>query len=395
MPVLLYTLSEFDHYVTIGFSMAGKKSKKSNNKKTEATIKGRLVELIVASLHEEPGVKVERNVRLPSILNSKRKREIDILLTGTFSGYPIRIAIECKNYKSIIDAPKIDAFVGKLQQIGIPSQHGVFVSAHGFTSGAIDRAKEAGIIPLILTGLTSDRLAAELFSAVQSIIYLFPEIIQIRVRSELKEIPSISLLWFLYDENKKLRGSIPDIVWKMWIEGKIRPTLGEFELDIPIPNNWQNLIDGELKPILLVSVKLKIRGLVGHIQGQATEHTLINPAQNRIDKFRVDVSFETNQTSIPLQHVFSEDELQNYLNGQSASVRINLGRVMLPRIYFYYLYWPLSERSFMAFSDLVNKCYAENRTPEPDEIKKIEGDDLRVIWEKPWEQNPILYEFRK
>lgn len=375
--------------------MAGKKSNKSKNKKAEATIKGRLVELIVASLHEEPGVKIERNVRIPSLLNSKRKREIDILLTGTFSGYPIRIAIECKNYKSVIDAPKIDAFVGKLQQIGIPSQHGVFVSAHGFTAGAIDRAKEAGITPLILTGLTSDRLAAELFSAVQSIIYLFPEIIQIRVRSELKEIPGIAFLWFLYDENKKMRGAIPDIVWKMWIEGKIKPTLGEFELDIPIPNNWQNLIDNELKPILSASIKLKIRGLVGHIQGRATEHTLINPAQNRIDKFRVDISFETNQTSIPLQHVFSEEELQSYLNEQSALVKINLGRVMLPRIYFYYLYWPLSERSFMAFRNLVIKCHSENRMLDPTEVKKIEGDDLQTMWEKPWEENPIFDEFKK
>lgn len=375
--------------------MAGKKSNKSKRKKAGSTIKGRLVELIVASLHEESGVTVERNVRLPSLLNSKRKREIDILLTGTFSGYPIRIAIECKNYESVIDAPKIDAFVGKLQQIGIPSQHGVFVSARGFTSGAIDRANEAGITPLILTGLTPDRLAAELFSAVQFIVYLLPEIIQIRVRSELKEVPNISFLWFLYDENKKLKGSIPDIVWKMWIEEKIEPTFGEVELDVPIPNNWQNLIDGELKPVLSASVKLKIRGLVGLIQGRATEHTLVNPTKNNVDKFRVNISFETNQTSIPLQHVFSEVELQSYLNLQLASVKVNLGRVMLPRIYFYYLYWPLSERAFMVFHDLATKSYSEHRALDPIEVKKIEGDDLRTIWEKPWEENPIFDEFKK
>src|SRR6266487_2000361 len=154
--------------MVIGLIMPNKKSKKTTDKKSESAIKGRLVEMIVASMHEEAGIKIEQNVRLPSIRNPKRKREIDVLLSGTISGYPIRIAIECKNYKSVIGAPKIDAFVGKLEQIGIPSQHGVFVAAGGFTADAIDRAKEAGIKTLILTGLTKDRLAVEIFSAVQA-----------------------------------------------------------------------------------------------------------------------------------------------------------------------------------------------------------------------------------
>jgi hypothetical protein len=377
------------------FIMANKKSKKTKNRKSESAIKGRIVEMIVASLHEDSGLIIEQNVRLPSLLNPKRKREIDVLLSGTISGYPIRIAIECKNYKSIIDAPKIDAFVGKLQQIGIPSQHGVFVSAQGFTSGAIDRAKEAGITPLVLTGLTSNRLAAELFSAVQSVVYLLPEITTIQVKSNLKEIPGIGFLWFLYDKERKMRGSVQDLVWKMWIEGTIKPVMGETEIDVPVPEDWQNLIDGELKPVLSVKIKLKVKGLVARNQGQATQHALIDSASNKLNKFRIDIKFDTNQTTLPIQPVFSEEDLQTYLNKQSEPIKLSIGRVILPRIYFNYLYWPLSERAFKGFSMLVQKCYKEGRIPDPEEMKEIEGNDLRTIWEPPWEENPILIEIRK
>jgi len=375
--------------------MKNKKPKKTNKKKSQSAIKGRLVEMIVASLHEESGIKIEQNVRLSSLLNPKRKREIDILLSGTLSGYPVRIVIECKNYKSMIDAPKIDAFVGKLQQIGIPSQHGVFVSAHGFTGGAIDRAKEAGITTLLLTGLTPDRLAAELFSAVQFVAYLLPEITSIQVSNNLKEIPGIAFLWFLYDEDKKIRGSIQDLVWKMWIEGKIKPIIEETEIDIRIPGNWQNLIDGELKPILSAKVKLKINGIVAHLQGQATHHALIDPANHMLNKFRVDIKFDTDKTSIPIHSISSEDELQKYLNEQSEPIKISVGRVMLPRIYFNYLYWPLSERAFKTFANLVQKSYRENRILDSEEMKGIEGSDLSTVWEPPWKENPILLEIGK
>ena len=44
-------------------------------------------------LHDLPGVKVERNVQLPPIRGDQtRRREIDVLLTGYVTGYPVRIA---------------------------------------------------------------------------------------------------------------------------------------------------------------------------------------------------------------------------------------------------------------------------------------------------------------
>jgi len=63
-----------------------------------------------------------------------KKREIDVLLTRDVAGYLVRLAIECKNEGKPIGAKEIDAFIGKLQYVGIPVQHGIFVSASGYTA---------------------------------------------------------------------------------------------------------------------------------------------------------------------------------------------------------------------------------------------------------------------
>lgn len=78
-------------------------SKKSSNKKAAgkkvepaSAAKGRLVEEIVEKMHADSNVKVERRAFLDPVGGS-RKREIDVVLTSNVGGYPVRLAIECKN----------------------------------------------------------------------------------------------------------------------------------------------------------------------------------------------------------------------------------------------------------------------------------------------------------
>src|SRR4051812_46168845 len=95
--------------------------------------KGRLLEAIVATMHDMPGVQIQQNVRLPAFgSSSNRRSEIDVLMNCAVAGYPVRIALECKNVKSIVDTPKINTFLAKLDDVGIPRQHGVFISIKGF-----------------------------------------------------------------------------------------------------------------------------------------------------------------------------------------------------------------------------------------------------------------------
>ncbi len=60
----------------------------------EAKQQGDLIEDVVARLHEQSDVKIDK--RPVSDASSARTREIDVLLTSYIAGYPIQIAIECK-----------------------------------------------------------------------------------------------------------------------------------------------------------------------------------------------------------------------------------------------------------------------------------------------------------
>src|SRR5437588_519942 len=120
--------------------------KKKSTKGAISTVsKGRILERIAALMHDQPNITVKLNQRLPPLSSKGIKREIDILLVCDIAGYPVRMAIECKNEDKPIGSPKIDAFVGKLQYVGIPPQYGIFISANGYTIGAIERAKAAGM----------------------------------------------------------------------------------------------------------------------------------------------------------------------------------------------------------------------------------------------------------
>src|SRR5713101_2183236 len=120
--------------------------------------RGDLLEDVVAALHEFPTIETQKRVFLPVIdSGSVRTREIDVLLLSNVAGYPVRIAIECKNEKDPVGIQRIDEFLGKLNDVGIPPSHAVFVSPVGYTGPALERAAKAGIRTLQLDGLTQDR----------------------------------------------------------------------------------------------------------------------------------------------------------------------------------------------------------------------------------------------
>ena len=364
--------------------------RKKNKKQNPSSIKGKILEMVVASLHEAPNVEVKRNTRLPTLRNPKRKREIDVLIFGFFAGYLTQIAIECKNRAEILDVEYIDAYIGKLNDVGIPTQQGIYISPIGFTKGAIERAKEVGITTLIFKGLTSDRLSEKIDQAIQSVIYLLAEITSLTIQCGIKETRNSAQLWFLYDQEKNIQGSIPELVWKQWIDGELPSTLGEHNYEIVIPDNLQLYVDGRLEPVISANAKIKVIGLHISIKGQATQHALVDPTSQEISKFMTHVKFDVLQRSFPVTTLNSENELQNFLKHRDENIKLTIGRIQLPRIRFYSLYWPLSERALIEFAKLVVHCQAEGRKPSEKELASIEGSDLKTLWDPIWSKNPIV-----
>ena len=344
----------------------------------------------MASMHDLPGVKVEFNVRIPSLGKSHRKREIDVLLSSSLAGYSVQIAIECKNEKNVIGAPKIDAFVGKLLDIGIPPQHGIYVSASGYTSGAIERAKEGRIKPLVLTGLTKERLTASVAEAFQSIVYLLLDVVNINVKNKVASTPNYQKMLVFYDDHEKLCGSIPDIIWQKWLAGEPASAIGEYEIQLAIPPNWYQIVDDKIEPIISASARIRIIGLVITISGQAKKHFLINANDNKVEKFQLDVSFDTGQGTYSVLTMLTESQLTEFVKRPEA-VKVNIGRIRLPRIRVGPMYWPPSERTARIVINLM-RAFEAGKIPDPRpiDIAELEGNDLQTIWEPIWSEHQQL-----
>jgi len=217
--------------------------------------KGDIVEEISASIHRMPGVQVDRNVFLP-VIGENREREIDVLLTSHVAGYPVRIAIECKNEKKPIGVAKIDEFIGKLQDVGIPTQSGIFISGSKYTNGAISRARKAGIRPLLLQDTDSASLEKIVSEAFQSTIYLLLTITQIQVHNDVASSSFMEQMLIFQNQKGKICGSIPDLVWQKWIANNIPAKLGTYKLSLEIPDGWYQVVDE--RPVNITGVNYTV-----------------------------------------------------------------------------------------------------------------------------------------
>lgn len=360
--------------------------KRSGAKKLKLTsgrasrVKGKLVEAVVAAMHDMRGVVVRQNVMLPPLIGTGRAREIDVLIDATVIGYPVRLAIECKNERQVVGAPEIDAFCGKLAYLGIPAQHGIFVSVKGYTRGATERAHASGLRLLVLTGLTEDRLRAVLHEALQSIVYLLPTIIEWSVVNNVEQIDDTSELGCFFSEDGAFVGSVSDLVWRAWHDGEVPARLGEHHLELRIPPGWRNVVRGQPYVPIAVAAKVRIYGLTIGISGTATVHELINFASREQEKARITASWEPNAQPQTLGTFATEEELAEALVKRSAMIKITT-RLRLPRIRIGQMLWPLSEQAARKFEELIAPD-AEGRRGDPWQIDlaSLEPHDFRTLF---------------
>jgi hypothetical protein len=360
-------------------------SKRSASKNDpSSTVKGKLVEEIVEKMHGSPNVEVQRRVFLEPVGGGSSKREIDVLLTSSVAGYPVRVAIECKNEAGKIGSPKIDQFVGKLDDVGIPSSLGIYVSVNGYTKGAIERARKAGIRTLVLTGLTKDRLSAAVTKAFQSMVYLFADIAWLRVENEVSTVEEFAELSAYYDADGVLRDTLPHMVWRTWVEGGMTSDLGDHKLNFQVPEEWHNVVNGEKVSARAISAVIRVVGYVVTFSGEARQHTLLDAANRRAERWMTDLAFDGSlEPSYPMRSFRTEEELREYLEKQEA-VRM-VGRLRLPRIRAGAMYWPPSERTTKKVAELM-EAYKAGKIPDPRPIKfaEIEGMDLNAVFEPIW-----------
>lgn len=349
--------------------------------------KGRIVEKIIALLHEQPGISVKRNVMLQTS-DGQDAREVDVLIVGQLVGYPVQLAIECKNYGRPIGKGDIDAFVGKLKDLGFPTQYGIYVSASRYTGGAIKRAKNAGLRALKLDGLTKDRLAEAMYDALQSIVYLLPIMTSLSIFNDAPEMNPQEMAEFFNESGEKL--IIFDLLWRQWCEGKYPKEIGEHSIEVDVPQGYTQRYKGKRMDWVRVALTLQIVAVVVQIPGKAKDIQLIDWGAKSVEKRTVHVSFENEDHSTFGAGIFqSEEDLATFLNSRSEKYRFVLGRLLLPRILTPgRVLWPPSKTYMENIKHLEKEHGPEIDTRKIDMLTLHGSNFFGALFDDVWEGHP-------
>lgn len=102
------------------------------------------LELLVASIQQQlaPGAKVTHNAKVEGKL-SETLRQVDVLVEHSIGQYEIRIALDCKDYKTPVDVKAVEEFHGLM--VDIAAHRGALVCPAGFTKSAKKRARKLEI----------------------------------------------------------------------------------------------------------------------------------------------------------------------------------------------------------------------------------------------------------
>jgi len=372
-----------------------RRRKKRNPPKDTTRAKGDIVEQIVAAMHKMPGVTVETNVFLCSQDDGEEPREIDVLLSSDVAGYPVHVAIECKNEEKPTGVGDIDEFIGKLEDVGIPTQLGIFVSASRYTKGAIRRARTAGIQTLLLRNITQElpRSAREVF---QSLLYLLLTITNIQVINDIGGPASAGEILFFRDKNGEVCGSVADLVWLKWIEGEISQELGHYSLDVELPDDWIQVVNGQVAQIERINVDVQVTGHMVTIPGSVTQYSLVNASNKEINKWQVVASFKPPTDTYPVTTLLTEEDLKNAISA-SAGIKLTLGRFPLPRIRWISMYWPPSERTMRKLAGLMKESLEQGKVFDIAslDLAEIEGTDMQKIWEPIMPDHPLAKKLKR
>lgn len=361
----------------------GRRSRGSTDRTTSSTAKGRMIEEIVARMHARPGIQVECNVKLaPASGTGSQKREFDVLISTEVLGYPVRWAIECKNEKEPVGSPYVDTFISKLQYVGIPSQNGIFVSTSRYTKGALERAKAAGMRPLMLRDALRD-LDTTIACALQTVVFLLPIVNGlVYENSYTAPMDTADDVHVLYNEQGEPAAILADLAWQAWMRDLIPSALGQHEVDVASEQPVYQRIDNQLVRVTKITIRMLVLGLLMQFTGETSQYHLQNAENNAFEKGQITAKFDLPAPGKrQLVTLDSEDQLREYVN-MPAVVKVT-NRLRLPRVnYWNALYWPPSDRVVRIAAERM-RAFEEGLIPDPRpfNIVELEGTELERIFE--------------
>lgn len=89
-----------------------------------------------------PDADITRDAKIQG-RNSKKKRQVDVLIRSNVAGFSITIAVEAKCLSRKINVKDVESFEGMMRDIG--AGHGLLITEVGFSQAAIDRARNGDL----------------------------------------------------------------------------------------------------------------------------------------------------------------------------------------------------------------------------------------------------------
>jgi len=336
--------------------------------------KGRLVERIVAWLHERPpNVRVVTREFLPT-LDGRDEREVDVLVTDQNDHLNIRCAIECKNEMTAAGSANMQLFVDKLVALGIPCDKGFFVSAKGFTKPALRLATAAGVTPLVVDNLTPDRLASIVGEAVQCVVHLLPVVDSINLVSDPVTVALDTPLLYNPDGHSI---APQDLIWHAWLQGRLHPAIGQHFVQFQVPAGWYVVAGGERQTIVYLGTVVRVGGYVIDVAGPAKSHSLRHAVTGTVEKWGVEASWELPPGRHLLATFATERALVQYVSTHRPAL---VTRIKVPRIRWDNIYWPPSAR----LEEVLKRQFEtapDHEHPEPSGIADVDVDNVATAWE--------------
>ncbi len=372
--------------------------KKRGTSPASSKEKGDVVEEVVAMMHEAPGVEVRRGVRLPAKRSGRRGRQIDVLLLGSVSDYQTVLVIECKNYGRRVDVGDVGRFRDLLEDVGLSPQQGILVAASGFSPGALERADELGMRTRELSGLTADGLRSEVHQARQLVVVAVPEMAHLALTDRVGHRVGWEELGTFYDEGGNVVGLLPDLLWFEWLKGAVPSELGDHELELEVPRGWHRLIAGRREPVISITATARVGAAVVSFPGEATSHALVDPSGPegpRVQRRRTEASFDAQPGEHPVHHFLDEGELESFVREQEAAFTVTVGKIRAPRLRINHVYWPPSARVARRMWHLERFMRAGRLALTPENLRGVEGNDLRTLWEPIVEDYPAVEYLRQ
>lgn len=271
--------------------------------------------------------------------------------------------------------------LGKLHDIGIPLQQGIFISASGYTKDAVRRARKEGVRTLLLRGLSVDGLKASITTAAfQSRVFLLARVSEVTYFTK-DTLPHIPLFG---DGTGRLCGTVPHLIAQKWDDGSIPTTVGVYDLTIPIPEGWRPFVStGQRVDLLMPKIytQVKVTAFAFTVEGKAEEYSLADFETSQPEKLGVRAFFEAPVGRYALTPFETEAALESFLASRKGH-RITT-RIKVPRIHYSPAYWPLSRRAAMRFLELSPLAKTADGSIREIATEEIEGLDIAAAWEPP------------